>query len=116
MHIKLIPLFWPSNKTEYRDMGAQKVKLGHFQNNLQLFTNFAERPKSSGTVPIWLIYGAMESSGKSASKEYSTCIYCINKHYLIVGFVYVHCSVLYYDSVLHIFTPDMELRYKAIRH
>jgi hypothetical protein len=49
-------------------VGAQKVKLGHFQNNLQLFTNFAERPKSSGTVPIWLIYGAMESSGKSASK------------------------------------------------
>jgi hypothetical protein len=57
-------------------VGAQKVKLGHFQNNLQLFTNFAERPKSSGTVlvPIWLIYGAMESSGKSASKEYSTYI------------------------------------------
>jgi hypothetical protein len=50
-------------------MGAQKVKLGHFQHNLQLFTNFAERPKSSGTVPIWLIYGAMESSGKVCLKN-----------------------------------------------
>jgi hypothetical protein len=25
----------------------------------------------------------------------------------------VHCSVLYYDSVLHIFTPDMELWYST---
>jgi hypothetical protein len=53
MHIKLDLLLWPLNNAKYRDVAAQKVKL---------FTNFSERPKLSGTVPIWLIYGAMESS------------------------------------------------------
>jgi hypothetical protein len=40
----------------------KKSNWGIFQHNLQFFTNFAERLKSSGTLPIWLIYGAMESS------------------------------------------------------
>jgi hypothetical protein len=31
MHIKPIPLLWPLNNTEYRDVGAQKVKLGHLK-------------------------------------------------------------------------------------
>jgi hypothetical protein len=58
----------------------KKSNLGIFQHNLQLFTNFAEHPKSSGTVPIWLIYGAMEALLKYASKEYRTCMNCIDKY------------------------------------
>jgi hypothetical protein len=65
---------------------------------------------------MWLIIKAMESSFKNAYRLYVTCISRIIVSFYNKSNMYVKLSLLDYGIRLHIFTPDMELQDKAIRH
>jgi hypothetical protein len=99
-----------------RQANAVARRINFFCETFLARHKFAERRKSSGANPMWLIIRAMESSFKTAYILYATCISRISVYFYNYSNMYVKLSLLYYGIRLHIFTPDMELRDKAIRH
>jgi hypothetical protein len=57
-----------------REANAVARRINFFYETFLARRKFAERRKSSGTNPMWLIIRAMESSFKTAYRLYVTCI------------------------------------------
>jgi hypothetical protein len=57
-----------------REANVVARRINFFCENFLARRKFAERRKSSGPNPMWLIIRAMESSFKTAYRVYGTCI------------------------------------------